>query len=88
MIQLLDFYANWCGPCKIMEPIFDELAKDYSGKVEFKRVDVEVDQEMSAKFDVRSIPTFVLIENDKELDRKIGAMPKEIVKRWLDGHVK
>ncbi len=71
-----------------MEPIFDELAKEYAGKVEFKRIDVEAEQEMSAKFSVQSIPTFILLKDDKEIDRKIGAMPKEIVRRWLDSHVK
>jgi thioredoxin len=88
MLQLVDFYADWCGPCKIMEPIFDEMSKDYSGKVEFKRVDVEAEQEYSGRFSVQSIPTFVLLKDGKEIDRKIGAMPKEIVKRWLDTHVK
>jgi len=88
MLQIIDFYADWCGPCKIMEPIFDELAKEYAGKVEFKRIDVEAEQEMSAKFSVQSIPTFILLKDDKEIDRKIGAMPKEIVRRWLDSHVK
>ena len=85
---MIDFYADWCGPCKIMEPIFDELSKEYTGKVDFKRMDVEAEQEMSAKFSVQSIPTFVLLKDDKEIDRKVGAMPKEIVRRWLDSHVK
>lgn len=71
-----------------MEPIFEELAKEYSGKIEFKIVDVEAAQEYSSKFSVQSIPTFVLLNGDKEVDRKVGAMPKEIVKRWLDSHVK
>ena len=71
-----------------MEPIFDELSKEYTGKVDFKRMDVEAEQEMSAKFSVQSIPTFVLLKDDKEIDRKVGAMPKEIVRRWLDSHVK
>ena len=88
MMQLIDFYAEWCGPCKIMEPIFEELAKDYQGKVEFKRIDVEAEQEFAGKFGVQSIPTFVLLNDGKEVDRKIGAMPKEVVKKWLDSHVK
>jgi thioredoxin len=88
MIQLIDFYAEWCGPCRVMEPIFEELAKEYNGKVELKRIDVEAEQEFAGKFGIQSIPTFVLLSDDKEIDRKIGAMPKEIVKRWLDSHVK
>jgi thioredoxin 1 len=90
MLTLTDYYADWCGPCRIMEPIFEDLAKEYQGKVEFKRLDVEADQEQAAKFGVQSIPTFILTnsEGGQEVDRKIGAMPKEIVKKWLDSHVK
>jgi thioredoxin 1 len=87
MLQLIDFYADWCGPCKIMAPIFTELEKEYEGKVEFKRVDVEAEGEKAAKFGVMSIPTFVLMKDDEETDRKIGAMPKEVVKNWLDSHL-
>ena len=87
-MQLLDFYADWCGPCKIMEPIFIELEKEYVGKVEFKRVDVEAEGELAAHFGVQSIPTFVLVQNDKEVGRKIGAMPKEVLKSWLTSFVK
>jgi thioredoxin 1 len=87
-MQLIDFYADWCGPCKVMAPIFEELEKEYAGKIEFKRVDVEAEGEMAARFGVQSIPTFVLVKDDKEVDRKIGAMPKEIVKKWLSGYIK
>ena len=88
MLKLIDFYADWCGPCKVMEPIFEELEKDYTGKIEFTRLDVETEGEKAAKFGVQGIPTFVITKDDKEIDRKVGAMPKEILKRWLDSHVK
>jgi thioredoxin 1 len=87
MIKLIDFYADWCGPCKIMAPIFAEIEKDYEGKVEFQKVDVEANGEMAAKFGVMSIPTFVILKEDKEVDRKLGAMPKETLKNWLDSHL-
>lgn len=87
MLELIDFYADWCGPCKIMSPIFEELAKEYEGKVELKKVDVESNGEMAAKYNVMSIPTFVLLKDGKEIDRKIGAMPKDIVKTWIDSQV-
>jgi thioredoxin 1 len=87
MIQLLDFYADWCGPCKIMDPILEELENEYKNKIEFKRVDVEAEGTLAEKFGVMSIPTFVITKEDKEVDRKIGAMPKETLKGWIDSHV-
>lgn len=88
MYELIDFYADWCGPCKIMSPIFEELAEDYKDKIELKKVDVEAKGEMAAKYGVMSIPTFVILKDGKEVDRKIGAMPKDTVKAWLDSKVK
>jgi thioredoxin 1 len=88
MIKLLDFYADWCGPCKVMSPIFEEIEKDYTGLIEFKKVDVESESDLASKYGVMSIPTFVLVNDDKEIDRKIGAMPKEMLKLWLDSHTK
>jgi len=88
MFTLLDFYADWCGPCKIMAPIFEKLEKELSNKIEFKKVDVEAEGILAGKFNVMSIPTFVILKNGKEVDRKVGAMPEDIVKSWLNSHVK
>ena len=87
MLKLLDFYADWCGPCKIMTPIFEELEGDYTGKIEFQRVDVESESDLASNFGIMSIPTFVLLKDEKEIDRRVGAMPKEMVKTWLDSHL-
>ena len=88
MLQLIDFYADWCGPCQIMKPIFKEVEGQFKDKVDFKQVDVEADSATAAKFSVMSIPTFVLLKDDKEIDRKMGAMPKEALVSWLDSHLK
>ncbi|OGC45900.1 thioredoxin [candidate division WWE3 bacterium RBG_19FT_COMBO_34_6] len=88
MLTLLDFYADWCGPCKLMAPIFDTVKKDYTGKIEFKKIDVEQDSSLAMKYGVMGIPTFILLKDDKELDRKIGAMPKEMLLEWLNHHLK
>ena len=87
MTQLLDFYADWCGPCKIMAPILDQLEKEYEGKIEFKKVDVEVESDLSAKFGIFSIPTFVILKDNKEVSRKEGAMPKEFIKSWINSNL-
>jgi len=87
MITLMDFYADWCGPCKMMEPVFAEVEKDYKGKVDFKKVDVETNSSEAGKYGVMGIPTFVLLKDGEEIDRKVGAMPKDILVGWLDSHI-
>lgn len=87
MITFIDFYADWCGPCKIMKPVFEEVEKEYKGKVDFQKVDVEADVEMASKFGIMSIPTFVILKDDQEVDRKMGAMPKEALTSWLDSQI-
>jgi len=88
MLTLIDFYADWCGPCKIMEPIFTEIKNDYEGKVTFKKVDVEANSAEASKYSVMGIPTFVLLKGEKEVSRKVGAMPKDILTNWLDSNLK
>jgi len=87
MIKFLDFYADWCGPCKAMAPVIEELSKEYEGKIEFQKVDVEAESEMAGKFGIMNIPTFVILKDDKEIDRKSAAMPKEVLKSWIDSHL-
>ena len=87
MITLIDFYADWCGPCKIMAPIFEEIEKDFEGKVEFKKMNVEQEGLEAAKYGIMSIPTFVVLKKGKEIDRRMGAMPKEILVEWLNSHL-
>ena len=88
MIKLIDFYADWCGPCKAMAPIFEEIETEYADKVTFEKVDVESDNDLAAQFGIMSIPTFVILKNDKEVDRKLGAMPKDMLKSWIVSHIK
>ncbi len=87
MLEIIDFYADWCGPCQIMKPIFEEIEPSYEGKVTFKKVDVEAEGEMAQKFGVMSIPTFVILKDGAEVDRRMGAMPKEVLTQWLDSHI-
>ena len=87
MITLIDFYADWCGPCHAMRPIFEEVEKEYAGKVEFKKVDVEVESDMSSTYNIFSIPTFVILKDGEEIARKTGAMPKESLKSWIDSNL-
>jgi thioredoxin 1 len=83
-VTLIDFYADWCGPCKIMKPIFDKVEPDYEGKVEFQKVDVEANNEMAMKYGIMSIPTFVILKDGQEAARRMGAMPEEVLRGWID----
>lgn len=69
---LVDFYAEWCGPCKMAAPIIDEMAEEYDGKVVIVKLDVDQNQETAGKFGVMSIPTMVLFKDGKEVERKVG----------------
>ena len=73
---LIDFFAEWCGPCKMMAPVLDEVARDYAGKIKVVKVDVDQAAETATRFGVTAMPTFVLVKDGRETYRRIGAAPK------------
>ena len=77
MIKILDFWAEWCGPCKFMEPIIDELEKELHSKVAIEKINVDENQELTAKHGVMSIPTYIIEKNGQEVERIIGATQKD-----------
>ncbi len=74
---IIDFYADWCGPCKMVAPILEELSDDYKDKVTIYKVDTEVEQELSAVFQIRNIPSMLFIPKGKQPMMQAGALPKE-----------
>ena len=73
---LVDFYADWCGPCKMMSPVLDQLSAELDGQIKIGKVNVDDDPELAGQFKVMSIPNFVLIKNVQVVDQVIGAVPK------------
>lgn len=72
----VDFYANWCGPCKMVEPVIKELATTFEGQIEFVKVNVDEEPDVAARYGVRSIPTFYVLEKTSILFKHMGASPK------------
>ena len=81
---LVDFYADWCGPCKIIEPIINQLSREYDGKVKFVKVDTDANQELAVQFGIMSIPTVMFFSKGKVEDIVIGAVPPAVLKSKLD----
>ncbi len=81
---VIDFWASWCGPCKIMAPQFDAVAKELHGKVNFGKVNVDENYELANKFEVMSIPTTLLLENGEVVQASVGAMNKNQILETID----
>jgi thioredoxin 1 len=75
-IMLVDFWAPWCGPCRMVSPIIEQLSREYSGKVAFGKVNVDENQRIAASFGIQSIPTLMIFRNGKAVDVMVGALPK------------
>jgi thioredoxin 1 len=85
---LVDFYADLCGPCKIIEPIIGQLSREYEGKVKFVKIDTDANQELAMQFGIMSIPTVMFFSKGKVEDIVIGAVPASVFKTKLDSLVK
>ena len=83
-LAMVDFWADWCGPCKMLAPAIDAIAQQYEGKVLVGKVNVDDEPELARRFGVMSIPTVVFLKNGLELDRKVGVMPGEIFTQVLE----
>jgi thioredoxin 1 len=86
-LMVVDCWAAWCGPCRMIAPIIDELAKEYAGKVVFGKLNVDENPKTAERFGIMSIPTLLIIKNGKEIDRIIGALPKQSLKARISKYI-
>ena len=81
---MIDFWAEWCGPCKTIAPVVDELSQDYDGKAVIGKVDVDNNPQIAAKFGIRNIPTILFLKNGEVVDKSVGAVSKDVLQQKLD----
>ncbi|MFQ5669732.1 MAG: thioredoxin [Acidobacteriota bacterium] len=84
---LVDFWAAWCAPCKMIGPILEELAREYAGRLRVGKLNVDENTGTASRYGVRSIPTLILFTDGRESDRLVGAAPKESISRMMDKHL-
>ncbi|MBI1622826.1 thioredoxin [Aquamicrobium zhengzhouense] len=84
---VVDFWAEWCGPCKMIAPALEEIATELSGKVKVAKVNIDENPELAAQYGVRSIPTLMLFKDGEIADMKVGAAPKTALSAWIGGAV-
>jgi len=85
MLKLLDFYANWCGPCRMMSPIIEELSEERS--FEIQKIDIDKNEELVREFGIMSVPTLVLLKDNREIDRHSGFISKNDLQNWINKHI-
>lgn len=83
-LVMVDFWATWCGPCKIVAPVVEELAKEYEGKVTFAKLNTDEHPDIASRFSIRGIPTLMFFKDGKVMDQVVGAVPKGQLKSKLD----
>ncbi|MDD5800584.1 MAG: thioredoxin [Coriobacteriales bacterium] len=84
---LVDFYADWCGPCRAMMPVVEQLADEYDGRLKVGKVNSDEQPELASAFKVMSIPSFFIIKDGKVVDQLIGGMPKDMLKQHIDAQL-
>jgi thioredoxin 1 len=84
---LTDFWAEWCGPCKMIAPILEQIAEEYDGQLKIAKIDVDESNQMAMQYGVQSIPTLILFKNGQAVERLVGAMPKERLLSRIQPHL-
>ena len=86
-IVLVDFYAQWCGPCRMISPVLEQLHEEYDGKVKFVKVDIDVNPETAKEYGVMSIPNLLIFKDGELEDRLLGFKPKQTLQQWINNYL-
>ena len=86
-LAMVDFWAEWCGPCKVIAPVVEQLAQEYDGKVKVAKLDVDANQKTAMRFNVRSIPSILFFKGGEHIDTVVGAVPKAHLVEKIEAHV-
>ena len=86
-IVVVDFFATWCGPCKMLSPVFEALGNDMENKADFLKVDIDQSMELAERFQVTTVPTVIVFKEGKEMDRLVGFIPKENLKNKVESYL-
>lgn len=85
--MLVDFFATWCGPCKMLAPLIEELAAEYEGRLHVLKLDTDENQSLAVNYGIMNIPTVVMFQGGNEVDRLVGVLPKESFQQMIDAHL-